>query len=282
MTPEEIFSRLGFNSLESEVYIALLKNGPQTAYKIGKLLGKPTANVYKAVDVLSAQGAIEVMETDVKTCKAIPIQSVVKQMEQAYRTKTEMAVNVLGNLYEEKSEEGIFKLKTIESVLQRATEMFQRTESIIAIDAFPNLLELISPEINRMSERGVQVYLQAYSSINLDARVSKVIPSVSEEVIDYWDAEQLNIVADGKEMLLSLFSKDLSKLIQATYSNNLYISCCMHAGIMSEHKVHRFSNAQTMDEIESIRKGQKFFLNSKVPGLETLFSQYKIPGSNDI
>src|SRR4051812_43591817 len=120
MTPEEIFAHLGFNALEAEVYIALLKNGPQTAYKVGKLIGRPTANVYKAVEVLARDGAIEIMETDVKICKAIPIQSVVQQLKQAYNTKAMKAVDALSHIQEEKPGEGIFKLQTAEAVYQRA------------------------------------------------------------------------------------------------------------------------------------------------------------------
>ena len=275
MTPVEIFAQLGFNALEAEVYVALLKNGPQTAYKIGKLLGRPTANVYKAVEVLAREGAIEVMETDVKICKAIPIQSVVSQLKQSYDKRSEKAVGVLSKIAEDKSEEGIFKLHTVEAVIQRAKDILSRAESIVVIDAFPNILNNLKDDINKLAGRGVSIYIQAYANTKLDKRISLVVPDVSGEVLGYWDAEQLNIVADGKEMLVSLFNKELSTLIQATYSDNLYLACMMHAGIMSEHKVHLFSKATTMAEVKAIVKGQQFFLNSNVPGLSLLFSQYK-------
>src|SRR4051812_27203862 len=95
MSPEEVFAQLGFNALESEVYIALVKNGPQTAYKIGKLLNRPTANVYKAADVLAEHGAIEITEGDVRICKAISIRSVAQQMERTYKSKMEQAIKTL-------------------------------------------------------------------------------------------------------------------------------------------------------------------------------------------
>ncbi len=281
MSPEEIFANLGFNVLEAEVYVALLKNGPQTAYKVGKLLGRPTANVYKAVEVLAKEGAVEVMETDVKICRAIPIKSVVQQLKQAYATKTEQAVDMLGNIQEEKPGEGIYKLQTIEAVFQRARDILKRAESIVVIDCFPNALEIMKAEINQAAARGLSIYVQAYAPVTLSKKVQMVLPDIGIDAMNYWDAEQLNMVADGREMLLSLFNKDLSRLVQATYSDNLYLACMMHAGIMSEHKVHRFSMAKTMAEVEAIKKGQKFFLNSKVPGLNLLFSQYKTGEASD-
>lgn len=275
MNAEKIFSQLGFNALEAEVYVALLKNGPQTAYKIAKLIGKSNANVYKAVDLLAKEGVIEVMETDVKICKAIPIQAVVQQLQDAYKSKSEKAVETLSKIHEEKKEEGIFKLQTIESVLQRVEMMLGRLESIVVIDAFPGALNFIKEQVNLAAKKGVEVYVQAYSPVKLHPKVSLIIPGLSSDALEYWEAEQLNIAVDGKEVLVALFNKDFSKLIQATYSNNLYFSCIMYSGIISEHKVHQFTQAKTIEELNKIKEGQKFFLNSKVPGLNQLFKQYK-------
>lgn len=275
MTQEEVFAQLGFNTLEAEVYICLLKNGPQTAYRIGKLTGKPSANVYKAVEVLAREGAVELTEADVRICKAIPIQTVVKQLQSAYQSKISKAVDALKDIQEEKQDEGIYKLQTVESVLQRAKEMLSRVEVIAVVDAFPNALKEVTADVNRLAKEKKEVFVQAYLPVKLDPRVSLVVPGLGPDTLRYWDAQQLNIAVDGKEILLALFNRDMTKLIQATYSNNLYLSCMMYSGIINEHKVHRFSMARTMKEINEIKDKQKFFFNSKVPGLELLFSQYK-------
>lgn len=53
----ELLRQLGLNQLEAEVYAFLLPNEPMTAYAIGTALGKPTANVYKAIEHLARLGA---------------------------------------------------------------------------------------------------------------------------------------------------------------------------------------------------------------------------------
>ena len=53
---------IGFNQLEAEVYLLLLAERSLTAYRIAKLLKKPSANIYKAVEVLLAKGAVLVEE----------------------------------------------------------------------------------------------------------------------------------------------------------------------------------------------------------------------------
>ncbi|MCK5171620.1 MAG: hypothetical protein KAQ75_17205, partial [Bacteroidales bacterium] len=67
----EILIDIGFNRLEAEVYMHLLTHPPSTAYKIGKLINKPTANVYKAIDALSKKGAVLIEDNKNKLCKAV-------------------------------------------------------------------------------------------------------------------------------------------------------------------------------------------------------------------
>lgn len=275
MKQEEVFQQLGFNALEAEVYICLLKNGPQTAYRIARLTGKPTANVYKAVEVLAKEGAIEVMEADVRICRAIPIQTVAKQLQAAYQQKAGRAIEALQHIQEEKQEEGIFKLQTIESVLQRAREMLARTTDIAVIDAFPNAMKPFIADINQLAKKQKEVYVQAYEPIALHNKVNLVVPAASSNALAYWDAQQLNIAIDGKEVLIALFNRDMTRLVQANYSNNLYLSCIVYSGIINEHKVHRFTQATTLKEFNELKQKQKFFHNSRVPGLDMLFAQYK-------
>jgi HTH-type transcriptional regulator, sugar sensing transcriptional regulator len=275
MNQEEVFAQLGFNQLEAEVYVALLKHGPQTAYKIGKLLNRPTANVYKAVDVLAFSGAIEVEEGSVKVCRAIAIKSLAQQLQNNYKNKIDKAVAQLSNLKTDVEEEGIYKLQTVDSVFQRALEMLKRSNHVVVVDAFPKALTKLGDELNKLPKKGVEVFVEAYEPIKLQKGVSVVIPGISKEALKYWKAQQLNIAVDGKEILIALFNNDLSELIQATYSNNLYLSCIVYSGLLSEHKTIQFSNAKNMDEIAKIKARQKFFYNSNVPGLEQLFKQYK-------
>lgn len=275
MTPEEIFAQLGFNALEAEVYVALLKHGPQTAYKVGKLLNRPTANVYKAVDVLANSGAIEIEEGDVKICKAIPIKALAQQLQKSYKNKIDNAVDQLSVIKPEISEEGIYKLQTVESVFQRVNEMLKRCTNIAVIDSFPKPLEIIGNDLNKLAKKGIDVFVEAYDEIELDKSISVSMPIVRNESLKYWNAQQLNVAIDGKEMLVAIFNADLTEVIQATYSNSNYLACIMFIGLLNEHRVHKFMNAKTMKEFEEVKNGQKYFYNSKIPGVESLFKLYK-------
>ncbi len=112
--------------------------------------------------------------------------------------------------------------------------MMARAKTIVAINAFPAALHNITEKINKLAKKGVEVYVQAYAPIVLDRKVPLIIPDINNYSLHYWQAEQLNIAVDRKEVLVALFNKDLDKLIHATYSNNIYLSCIMYSGISSE------------------------------------------------
>jgi sugar-specific transcriptional regulator TrmB len=54
----KILTELGFTALESMIYLALIDNPPMTGYGISKIICKPVANTYKAIESLSAKGAV--------------------------------------------------------------------------------------------------------------------------------------------------------------------------------------------------------------------------------
>lgn len=275
MKAEELFSRLGFNALESEVYVALLKNGPQTAYRTGKLIGRPTANVYKAVEVLLSRGAVTIEEGDKQVCHAVPVRTLAKQLQSQYNGWLDDAVEQLGRIKPEGGVEGIYKLQTPEAVFEKATEMLARCRNTVVIDAFPGSLNRLSENLNKLAQNRVDVMLEAYKPVKLHRKISLVIPAVSPESLSHWKAEQLNMVVDGREMLVALFSENLDRLIQANYSNNLYLSCIMHNGMVSEHRVQQWINANNSGDYKRLKKKHRYLFNSNVPGLKQLFDLYR-------
>lgn len=48
-TNKDLLLAIGLNDLEADVYLLLLQEEALTGYKVGKLLGKPAANVYSTL-----------------------------------------------------------------------------------------------------------------------------------------------------------------------------------------------------------------------------------------
>ncbi len=275
----ESLSRIGLNQLEAEVYTLLLPQEPMTAYRIGKLLGKPTANVYKAIDSLESKGAVIVEEGNNRICRAVPISEFLKHLEQDFLKKTKQAARSLSHLKVKRYDERIYKLQSISHIFSRCTRMLDRCKAIAVIDAFPKPLEAIQGALLKAIKRGVEIFVQAYEPVDIPgARL--VIPPQSDLVLKYWSSQQLNVVTDGKEHILALFDQGLSEIYHATWSRNLYLSCILHAGLMHEHNIHRIRAVQESkkmpEKVREILSKQKFFHNSNIPGQKELFSRYSV------
>ena len=271
-------SDLGFNDLEAEVYLALLVSRPMTAYAVARQIGKATANTYKAIESLSRRGAVLVEEGDHRLCRAVPVRELVAHLQRSFAERTRAVEESLSRLQLETHDERIYKLESIGQLFERCRQMIvERAERIITVDAFPRALDRIAGDLTMAAARGVDVQVQAYAPVAIaGARI--IVAPRGGEAAEYWNSQQLNIVIDGRETLLALLDNDITRIYQAHWSNSLYLSCLIHAGITSEQTIHRLceSRAQGADlaTIDEILSRHRFFLNSDVPGQKELVARF--------
>ncbi|MCK4464491.1 MAG: TrmB family transcriptional regulator, partial [Bacteroidales bacterium] len=207
----EILTALGLNQLEAEIYTLLLSQEPMTAYKIGKLLGKPTANVYKAIDSLATKGSVIIEEGKSRVCRAIPANEFLKTLEKDFLRKTNKAAQYLSQIKTEIYDERIYKIESINHIFHRIKKMIDDCKIIAIIDAFPKPLAEIRDNIIDAVNRGVDVYIQVYEQTDIPG-AHIIVPPQSEIVLKYWASQQLNIVTDGQKYVLALFNQDISKI----------------------------------------------------------------------
>ncbi|MBE9467886.1 MAG: hypothetical protein IMY72_06125 [Bacteroidetes bacterium] len=271
----ENLMQLGFNNLEAEIYFHLLSNLPMTAYKIGRQLNKPTANVYKAIDSLSKKGAVMFEDNNKKHCKAISPDEFFSQYEKNIIDKTNSTKKLLNNIDKESFDERSYTIESVPLVFERFNTMMKKCKVVAVIDAFPKTLELVLDSINEAISRGVEVFIEVYEPIEIKgANVSYA--NFGGKVIDYWKSQQLNLIIDGEEHLISLMNNDLSQINQATWSNNTYMSCMLYAGFMREQTMMKIMSKVDKPnfekEVKKLLENQRFFFNSKVPGFDKLFN----------
>ncbi len=277
MDVSTILLSLGLNQLEAEIYPLLLMHGPLTGYRIGQLLGKPTANVYKALEALARKGAVLIEEGDSRICRAVAPDEFLGQLKSYFQYSINRAATVLPQLKSAPLDERIYQLQSVSLVFERCKMMLAQCTTLAVLDIFPHAVELLKEEITSAVQRGVEVFLQVYQPIEIKG-ANVVIAFDREAVLSYWHSEQLNIVTDGREVLLALMNPELTTIHQALWSQSLYLSCMMHTGFMKEHTVNRLLALQNRknvsDEMHEILSQQKFFHTSDVPGLQDLFRRF--------
>lgn len=270
----ELLTQLGLNNLEAEVYIHLLLNNPMTAYKVGKDLNKPTANVYKAIESLSKKGAVIIESNKNKQCKAVSPNEFISHYEKDLLKKTETIKELLNSIDKQNYDEKTYTIESVPLIFESFESMMKRCKVIAVIDAFPKALLRVIKPIERAIERGIEVFIQAYQPIDIKG-ADIAYTCIGDEVLEFWKSQQLNLIIDGEEHLITLMNNELSEVKQATWSNNYYMSCILHAGRMREQiviKIMSKVNSENFEsEVKRILENQKFFFNSNVPGFNKLF-----------
>jgi HTH-type transcriptional regulator, sugar sensing transcriptional regulator len=267
---------LGFNQLEAEVYVHLLSQPPSTAYKIGKKINKPTANVYKAIDSLAEKGAVLVEDNKSKQCRAVKPDDFIGQYETTILEKTQELKKTLSTLDDQTIDENSYSIRSAPLVFEKFRSMMQKCTTIAVIDAFPKVIEKVIDSITEAVIRGVDVYIESYEPIEIKG-AHVVYSKVGLKALKHWQSQQLNLIIDGEEHIIALLDMDLQKVKQATWSNNLYMSCILHAGCMREQTILQIMNLVNQPgfevEVKMILEKQKFFFNSKIPGFDKLFTR---------
>ena len=89
---------MGLTVLEAEIYTHLLKDSPLTGYGVAKALGKPTANVYKAIESLADKGAVVVDDGGTRVCRPVEVKDFLSRLERDFRRHKREAQRSLGRL----------------------------------------------------------------------------------------------------------------------------------------------------------------------------------------
>lgn len=268
---------LGLNKLEARVYVCLLSQPPMTAYRVASRLGVAAANVYKAIESLSARGAVLVECGDNRLCSAVPAAEFLAQLEWDFRERSRKAAGALSKLRPAGADEGWYKLESVPQVLQRAREMLDRAEKIAVVDAFPRVLVELLPAIRAAVKRGVEVLVQSYERVRIPgAKVA--VPRTSAQSVRLWRSEQLNLAIDGRECIVALVDGALTHVHQGLWSRSVYLSCIVFAGLKSEHTIHRMYEClggdDELNKLKKVLRSHRFFVDADVPGQVELMRRY--------
>lgn len=233
---ENIINKLknfGFNKLEAEVYITLLKDSPLTGYRLAQILNKAAANTYKALESLEKKGAVVAEETPtMKQYAAIPIKDYMDQVEFTFFNDRSYLEDALKNIENSLAGDKIYMLQSLEQVFEKCAKMLESAENCVIVDAFPDMLKKIIPELEKAADNNVNIVVNAYEPIEVkNCRV--IVKSNAKKVLKLWSGDWMNIAVDGREYLITAVEKD-GALQHAIWSNSPYLSFFVFNGFRYE------------------------------------------------
>jgi sugar-specific transcriptional regulator TrmB len=275
--PIQVLQDLGFTALEAEVYIFLLKESPATGYRIAQGIGKPAANTYKAIETLQTKGAIIVDEGESRRCQAVPADELMSQLERNFHKRRSDAAQALARLGGVSDGLGVYQLRSREQVLERSRSMLLRCQQVAICTLFPEPLEELQSDIQSAAARGVMVAVTTYRPVEMPS-VEVIVEPRSQEILQRWPGQWLNLVIDGTELLLALLGSSGAGVHQAVWTANSYLSWVYHSAVSATLYAHVLSRQiKEGASIEQLRKtlrySRRFYANEAI-GYQNLIEQF--------
>lgn len=269
---------LGFTNLEAEIYIHLLSAKASTGYAISQAIGKPTANVYKAINTLEKKGAILIDEGDTRRCIPVPSSELLNALQRAFMTQKEKASQFLKQIETTGSTDTVYRLSNPEQVFEKCRKLLNEAEELVLIDAFSPALAPIMDELEAAAARGVKIALHGYDDMELSG--VKVFNNPSGQAIhEKWSGQWINLIGDSRNFVMAYLSEDLSIVHQAVWSNSKYISWIYHSALLAEQQLSELKTLLgSTNDIEAIKdfvaSMDKYF-HLKSPGYNELLDKFQ-------
>lgn len=269
----QALSELGFNGLEAEIYVFLQRESPVTGYRVAQGIGKPAANVYKAIDTLLAKGAVELEDDKTRQLRPVPYRELLQGLERRYRDHLTAAATSLSELPGPQEDVRIYQLQTRDQVISRCRAMLGAAERIAVLDIFPEPYSVLRTDLQAAVDRGLEVVIRLYSPDDIaGARV--VLSPDHEQILERLPAQWLNIVVDGSESLMAVLRSGSGEVVQAVWTASPILSYVRHSSLMSEvgfAAVRRdLEMGASLPEIEKTVEAHRFVSTTEFSGYSRL------------
>jgi sugar-specific transcriptional regulator TrmB len=226
-------AELGFSDLEAAIYCFLLQESPATGYRIARALNKPVANTYNGLTALAAKGAVIIDDGETRLCRAVPPAEVFGQMERSLTQRCRHATEALSKLNNVEDDGRVYRLQSVEQVMERARQMIRSAQQVILVSAYPVPLKEIREELEAAIARGVGVVLKVYEPTQLKS-AQIIMSNEAAAMMEQFPSQELNLVTDAQEYLVALLDQEGSRLIQAVWSSSPFLSYMQYNGLYSE------------------------------------------------
>lgn len=227
-------TEMGFTALEAEVYVHLLTGGSQTGYATAKAINKPAANVYKALDSLSAKGAVEYSLSNKKVCSALDWKLLLQRRKRAFEQSIDDLEMSFATLQQpESKDEQVYQIEHVEQVLEQAHKLIDGAQHFLLAEIEPDAMAFFQPALQQAASRGVEVWIKAYQAVEIDG-VNIILRQKGQDVYDKTKEVSFQFAADGTGMLMACFTQDLKSVIQAFRSHSALMAMNIYCGLLYE------------------------------------------------
>lgn len=254
MDIEKSLESLGLTHIEALAYAYLVANPSSTGYRVARGIGKPTANVYRALEGLGRKGAVLRDRTATPSFRALAPDDLLARLEGEFQERKAHAARQLASLQPDEEDERVYALQTFEQILARVRILLASARKLVLMDTAADVTGLLEDETGDARKRGVRVLIRvrdkdgdvadAHRDTFVDARHPPGVPP------------SLRMVADAREVLMSWYGENHDHIRDAFWTRSPLIARTMHEAMTSERCCaqidQKMVDGLSVDEVEEV------------------------------
>lgn len=163
----EKLKELGFNTYESKVYLALLKQHPATGYEISKGSGVPQARAYDTLKALETRRVVVAMGGKPTTYMPITPSELLDRWERSFKGSINYLREALPSMTGEMVEP-VINIRGEDSIFKHARDMIDNAKESIFLELWKEDGNRLSDTLKAAAQRGVDIKIVGYDNLQLD------------------------------------------------------------------------------------------------------------------
>jgi sugar-specific transcriptional regulator TrmB len=252
MSIEKSLESLGLTQMEALAYTYLVANPSSTGYRVARGIGKPTANVYRALESLGRKGAVLQDRGATPSFRALAPDDLLARLEHDFMARKSAAAEKLATLQPDEGDERIYALDSADQVLTRARIMLASSRRLMLMDASITHAVTLEDEIAEARARRVRVLIRAGARFAAAAhRDTLLSASAPPGTLPF-----LRIVSDAREVLLASFVHEQTRTREGFWTRSTLLARSMHDALAAELCCTRIElmmeDGLSVDEVEAV------------------------------
>ncbi len=225
MNLSECLMKTGLTRHESELYIALCRDGELTGYEAAKITGIPRANAYQALAAMVDKGAAYVVEGAVPRYMAVPAEEYCRNVI----VHMQKIVNQIKRDCPQprKTSEPYITINGFVHIVDKIKNIIGDTKERIYVSISEKELPFLKEELEGAAKRGLKVVAIVSGNFELQGVVIHRINKPSGQVRLIADSSQVltgNISGNDEDTCLFSKNKPLVELIKDSLKNEIRLA----------------------------------------------------------
>ena len=221
----ENLMKTGLTRHESELYIALCREGELTGYEAAKITGIPRANAYQALSGLVDKGGAYVIEGSVQHYTAVPVDEYCENVIFHMKEATEKIKHECPQ--SRKPSEPYITVTGFGHIKDKIRNIISSAKERVYVSMSEKELPFLKEELERAAERGLKVVAIVSGDFGINGAVIHRITKQSGQIRLIADSSYVltgNVSGSDDDICLFSKNKPLVELIKDSLKNEIRLA----------------------------------------------------------